>query len=153
MKPTEVIRSYLLPQDNTADADEDARLLHQQYDNMFKDIVTSEWCDSSDGNVESPQGYFTLTTIERNEVTDYLTNFATVSNLDARTQSYIHAWPGQLAGHYVTQEDSHGIIRVFAFDRYRDALDHYAKLEEGYGEWDDAAKADEHGFDGLEEPQ
>jgi hypothetical protein len=148
MKPTEIIRSYLRPQVEM-EADLSVRMLHQQYDAMFKDVITSGWADSSDGNVESNTGYFTLTTIERNEVTDYLTNFATVSNLDARTQSYIHAWPGQLAGHYVTQEDNNGIIRVWAYDSYHEALDQYAKLEQQYADWDDQNKADTHGLDGL----
>lgn len=107
-----------------------AEIGHKQYlpnhfDSLFKALVGSGWCVVSDGHVESPQGYFSITEIpshkgELTEMKDAL--------------DYAYAWPE--AGWYVTIEDNAGFIFVYpAKDRDRAFLV-YTLLADAFAKWD-----------------
>lgn len=101
------------------------KLLHGKYDLLFKEIVISEWCVSSDGNVESPSGYFSLTEIPNleNEMHEAV---------DSKEE---YEWPD--SGWYITQELNTGIIWVFEYPNEEKAQKEYDRLLAEFIEWND----------------
>lgn len=141
-----MIRSALRPSDPSHAAHEN-RLLHEQYDRLFKSIVSGDWANESEGDVEAPTGFFSLILIEYNECEEVWNAFASYPDLSDCQMKVL--WSGMLAGYYLTTEDSNGIIRVYAYDEPDDARRAYEALVHQFGEWYDADQADEHGLDGL----
>lgn len=102
------------------------RLLHEQYDGLFKTIVSSEWGERSSGNVESPSGYFALVEIpssegERHEMVEAL-----------EVGEFILPDPGW----YLTIENNGGLIWVHQYQSHYSAQREYNKLERLYVAWD-----------------
>lgn len=112
-----------------------ARLLHGQYDRLFKGIVSGGWDNESSGNVEAPCGFFALIIIERNECHEVWDAFGNEDYLDEGQLKWM--WEGQLAGYYLTTENSDGIIHVWAYDEAHEARSAFNSLEEQYQKWDD----------------
>lgn len=111
-------------------------VLDAKYDNLFKQIVTAQWGVKSNGDVESPTGYFGLVEIpshvgERNEMRDAVFGDEPFSD-DEFTN--LTSWPD--AGWYITQEMDSGIIWVYRMASQAGAEREYAKLERTYAEWD-----------------
>ena len=111
------------------------RLLDAQYDNLFKTLVTAEWCVKSDGNVEAPTGYFSITEIPVHEGEFREMRDAIYDQLEAELR-VDEAWPA--AGWYVTIENSDGVMFAYEVDSEATAKYIFAQLEQQYLDWSDA---------------
>jgi hypothetical protein len=129
-----VIRSALRPASDD-EARWPARLLHEQYDRLFKSMVSGQWANESNGDVDSITGYFALIIIEPPECEEAWNAFANEDTLDEGQLKWM--WSGQLAGYYVTREDSNGLIFVTAYDDVRDARQAMDDLNSQYNRWAD----------------
>lgn len=126
------IRSALRPA-NDLDAQHEVRALHSQYDSLFKAIVNGGWANESDGDVAAPSGAFALITIEHVEAPSVWGAFG---NEDYLTEGQLlWMWSGQLAGYYVTVENSDGIITVWTYDSPEGARNAFNGLEAQFGQW------------------
>ena len=95
------------------------------FDATFRALVGSGWCVKSDGHVESPQGYFSITEIPSNEGE---------LNEMKDAQDYAYVWPE--AGWYVTIENSDGFIFVYPMKDEEQAILVYTKLADAFAKWD-----------------
>jgi hypothetical protein len=111
------------------------RLLDAQYDNLFKTLVTAEWCVKSDGNVEAPTGYFSITEIPAHEG-EFREMYAAIEDSLEPEFTVDEAWPA--AGWYVTIENSDGVIFVYEVINEAEAKYIFAELEKQYLDWTDA---------------
>jgi hypothetical protein len=111
------------------------RLLASKYDGLFKQIITAGWAVKSDGNVESPLGYFALVEIpsssgERDEMSGAL-------ELNEHDQQLFEeltsAW-------FITREMNTGIIYVYQCGELF-AKTWYDRLEKIFLMWE--AESDE----------
>ncbi len=126
------IRSALRPADD-AEARWPARLLHEQYDRFFKTLVTGDWHNGAEGDVESSTGYFSLIIIEHPECKEVWDEFANEDTLSSGQLQWM--WSGQLAGYYVTREDSAGLIFVTAYDELEDARRAFREMQKHFRNW------------------
>ena len=78
----------------------------------FRSIVTAGWANLTDGNVESPQGYFSLVHIEPNELSQF-------------AEFGVPVYPGT----YLVEEDSNG----------NTSLTEYLTLDRGLKVWNQLA--------------
>lgn len=107
-------------------------LLHTDYDNLFKAIVTAAWNIKSGGDVESVTGSYALV-----EIPTFPGELAEMQ--DAVDDDTIEdEWPD--CGWYVTIEDSDGLIYVYEFHNQRDAELGYDKLDDEYSDWCESAE-------------
>lgn len=107
--------------------------LSGRYDTLFKTIVGSGWAVASDGNVESPTGYFARVEIpsregERDEMLEAVIQF---DDKDLR-KKFRELEPGW----YLTTEDSYGLIWVYWSNEVH-VTDAYGHLVEEYDDWTD----------------
>ncbi len=104
-------------------------LMEAKYDNLFKSIITAGWNVTSDGHVESPQGFFAVVEIPANfaEFNDL------VDAVDPDSEFESDDWPEP--GWYFTVENSDGLIRVYkstqrrASAAFQEALGSFAAWE------------------------
>lgn len=120
----------------------DSRLLHSDYDNLFKAIVTAGWNIKSDGDVEADTGSFALV-----EIPDNVHEMADMRDA-VEPDGDLAAWPD--SGWFVTSENTDGLIYVYEFRTQHDAEVAYDKLDDEYTAWCIDADADE-SDDGLSE--
>jgi len=126
------IRSALRPADE-AEARWPARLLSEQYDTFFKSLVTGDWHNGADGDVESPTGSFSLIIIEPPEAQEVWETFA---NEDTLTEGQLKwMWSGQLSGYYITRENEAGLIFVTAYDELEDARRRFSGMQREFHNW------------------
>jgi hypothetical protein len=111
------------------------RLLHEKYDSLFKHIVGSGWCVKSDGNVEAPQGYYSITEIPAHEG-EFLNMVESVFTGLTSEWNDPSIWPA--AGWYVTIENSDGIIFVYETADETEASLLFAWLDKQYIDWSEA---------------
>lgn len=112
---------------------EQSKLLHNKYDALFKHIIGAEWCVKSDGNVESPSGYFALV-----EIPSHTGEFAEMldainTGLPESMQFPEEDWPEP--GWYVTMETEAGTIWVASYPSKSIAEQTYQTLAKHYNEW------------------
>jgi hypothetical protein len=107
-----------------------------KHDNLFKELITAGWCVKSDGNVEAPTGYFSITEIpdhhgELVEMRDAIT-----CDADRAPDEYqfLDNWPE--SGWYFTTENSDGIIYVYKVDKVS-ANRFFDEYSRQYSAWDD----------------
>jgi hypothetical protein len=103
------------------------RELDARYDNLFKTIVSSGWSEQSDGDVESPQGYFAVVEIPYSEAERQ--DMANACDLGWDHED----WPDP--GWYVTTETDRGLIWVYEFASSIGAHRRYDALVKDYGDW------------------
>lgn len=109
------------------------RMLHEQYDRLFKAIVSGGWDTMSGGDVEAPTGFFTLICNEYDECQEMWEAFGNEDNLTESQLKWL--WSGILAGYYVTTENSDGIIQVWAYDSLDDARSAFEGMETQFSNW------------------
>lgn len=103
-----------------------------KYDRLFKDLVSAEWCVKSDGNVEAPTGYFSIT-----EIPEHPGELADMKSAVEQDQDSYEEWPEP--GWYFTTENSDGMIRVYATDKGAAEILYQSYLKQ-YAEWDDESQ-------------
>ena len=104
-------------------------LLDSVYDPIFKAIISAGWNVSSDGDVESMTGHFSLT-----EIPSHSKELLDMQEAVDPSRLYLESpWP--TPGWYVTTENSDGQIFVYQFPNKVWAELAYKKLEEEYLDW------------------
>jgi hypothetical protein len=96
-----------------------------QFDRLFKELVTIEWCVKSDGHVESPQGYFAIVEIPSHpgELNEMMEALSTPYDFPA-------------SGWFITVEDNMGFIFVYRTSGEAQANELYDLLLDQYVKWD-----------------
>jgi hypothetical protein len=115
----------------------DGDLVHSNWDNCFKSIVTGEWGVKSDGDVEAPSGYFALVEVplnlrERADMVDACRN-----NFD-NDEDWFTIEPGW----YITSENNQGLIYVWKMPDKSAAEICYDGLQREYSRWSSEVEAD-----------
>jgi hypothetical protein len=111
-------------------ADISNNLQPDKYDALFKEIVLAGWATRSDGNVDSPTGYFAVV-----EIPDHLHELAEMRDAVDPDSSLVTDWPE--SGWYVTVENSDGLIWVFRAGSQLQADTAYDEQVLAYADWDD----------------
>lgn len=111
-------------------------LLDSKYDSLFKTIVTAQWNVKSDGNVESPSGFFALVEIPLSFSERFEMMRAVEDAIDAESAFLLGNMDG---GWYLTQEDNNGIIYVYQMETELQAQRFYKDLERTYADWENEA--------------
>lgn len=109
--------------------------ISEKYDSLFKHLITAEWCVESDGHVESPTGYFSITEIpshegELNEMREAVfgdepNEFVWLNNEN---------WPE--SGWYLTRENDQGLIFVWKMASKHEAVKFYRSWQVEYSKWE-----------------
>lgn len=94
----------------------------------FRQIVTAGWANMSDGHVESPVGYFSLVTIEPNEL-------ASLADAVFDGEETPTIYPGA----YLVVEDSGGNTTLNEYLSNNGALRAFKALQRMYNDWLGAA--------------
>jgi hypothetical protein len=110
--------------------------IDSRFDNIFKTIVSSEWCVRSDGNVESNTGYFSITEIP--DHTGERGQFAELFDADE-----LATFEDLKSGWYITVENNQGLIFVYPQATEKVAWRQYNDLNKEYGEWELAEDEEE----------
>jgi len=127
----------VLPCETDAELAPTAIELSIQYDDLFKVLVASGWCNESDGSVEAPTGYFSYISYEEKDkaaFADLLSHQDYAQHLEARFMELEFGW-------YLTREDSNGLIWVW-YDTEANIKAAYKYLVKEFSEWDDVSGAD-----------
>lgn len=103
-------------------------LMDAKYDSLFKSIITAEWCVKSDGHVESPQGYFSIT-----EIPEHPGELKDMQEAVEEGMRPFTDWPP--AGWYFTVEDSNGMIRVYQLSKAQ-AEQRFESFLKEFTEWE-----------------
>jgi hypothetical protein len=105
-------------------------------DSVLDAMVMSEWSNRSDGDVDSPFGYFALVCNSRAEMFEVLAAFAdeTAAMVEARETF------DALQGNFVVVTDSQGFVHVAEYPTRNAAEDAFFVLARAYAEW--ASEAD-----------
>ena len=114
-------------------------LLHEQYDNLFKAIISAGWNMKSDGDVESPSGFFALV-----EIPDHYGELAEMQDA-VGDETVDDEWPD--TGWYVSYENSDGLIFVLECASQHVAERTYDEFEEQYNTWASDSDEGEEGED------
>ncbi len=103
-------------------------MLDSKFDSLFKSIITAGWCVKSDGHVEAPQGYFSITEIPAlpGELREMF---------EAVEEGTWEEWYGLPSGWYFTTENSDGVIFVYPCSQ-ADAEAAFSESLAGYSMWD-----------------
>lgn len=110
-------------------------LVRSEYDNLFKTIAAGEWCVRSDGHVESPQGYFSITEIPKHQ--GELAEMIDALELDSEQSAQIRDLAGGISsGWFVTIENSDGIIFVYEMPSKFAAENAYESLDLDFMKWE-----------------
>ena len=103
--------------------------LDLKFDDLFKAIVSAGWCVKSDGHVESPQGYFSVT-----EIPSHVHELKDMQDAVEEGHTPWSTWPE--SGWYVTVEDNLGFIYVYPTSGEAQAIELFVKLADAYAKWD-----------------
>lgn len=109
------------------------RLVASRYDNFFKQLITAGWNVSSDGDVESPWGFFAL--VEIPEHSGELAEMVAAVWLEASDEEFRQMAAELPAGWYTTCENSDGIISVYEMTNELIAKHVYSEREKAYADW------------------
>jgi hypothetical protein len=101
--------------------------MSRDIDNAFKAIIASGWANQTDGDVESPMGFFTIIDMstEREQITDILSD----ADLDGAMEHIEPSW-------YITTEDSQGFL---SYERSTEiaAKEWFKQMQKRYFKWSD----------------
>lgn len=104
---------------------------------LFRAMLNNGWFTSSDGNVESPFGYFGYMTNKPNELKEIFDAFDDVVSVYNRPPDTA------MVGSWFASINSDGIISIDFFHSALAAKFHYQSTVEAYGRWlDDVIDAD-----------
>ncbi len=103
-------------------------MLPNKFDSLFKAVISAGWCVKSDGHVESPQGYFSVT-----EIPEHLGELKAMQDAVEEGQTPWTDWPP--SGWYFTTENSDGLIFVYPCSQ-ADAEAAFSESLAGYSMWD-----------------
>jgi hypothetical protein len=110
-------------------------LVASLYDNLFKTIVCGGWNIKSDGDVESPSGFFAL--VEIPKPGGELDEMSGALELDEEMQRQIEDLASSIStGWFVTHENSDGLIFVYEMPSELAAKHAYSELEAEFAKWD-----------------
>lgn len=115
----------------------DCEVLTSTWDNLFKVIIGNGWAEVSDGDIDSPVGYFALVPIGATDLVDAPGNLRAEFADDWPNVSLANE-PRLRTGWYITMENTRGIIWVFRFRNEADARAEYLARELEYNTWLDA---------------
>src|SRR5688572_2573264 len=123
MTHPEISSSHVLIQERTQKG-----YLGSQWDNLFKEIVMEGWCVKSDGNVEAPTGYFSITEIPSRE-----------EELNEMKAAFEKEWLGNWppSGWYITVEDNAGFMYAYPTNGERQAYQIYNRLTQIFSAWEE----------------
>lgn len=107
-----------------------APLVDSRFDNLFRQIITAGWNVKSDGEVESPTGFFALVEIPTKYTGEYYEMLLAVEGEPLQLP-----WNELESGWYVTVENSDGIIFVFKCPGKSFAENLYTATETQYNKW------------------
>ena len=99
---------------------------------LFKAMLTDSWFINSDGNVESPQGYFGYvnnTEAELSEIYDAFSDIVEVYGTPATED---------IVGSFYASIDSNGIIHIFSFATQSQAKSAFDMAVSEYIKWNDS---------------
>jgi len=99
------------------------------YDNLFKAVVTAGWCVKSDGHVEAPTGYFSMT-----EIPSHPGELREMQDAVEDKRVPFSTWPP--AGWYITVEDSAGFMYVYPTNGETQAGVLFHKVLDIFSRWD-----------------
>lgn len=99
---------------------------------LFRAMLTHAWFTASDGDVESPTGYFGYVTNETAEVPEVLDAFADV------TEFYGAPATDDIVGSFVASINSNGILAIVRYGSDSAARQSYEALQSDYLRWADS---------------
>lgn len=98
-------------------------------DELLHIMCSSGWADMSEGDVESPAGYFYLISNSVPELAELVAAFQEdITSLGVS--------PDDVVGHFVVVEGSSGFVGVGSFDSEADAQREFDRLGEVYTVWE-----------------
>lgn len=107
--------------------------LDSWYDRSFRNIAESEWGVSSDGDVESPTGYFWL--VEIPEHAGERAEMFTACEVGRDWDDGVYQYPEPVPSWYLVTTDSNGLWWVYEADSEEAAKQVYLELEQAYATW------------------
>lgn len=103
---------------------------------LFRDMLFHEWFAQSDGNSESPQGFFGYITNTKDEINEILEAF------EYTVDTYGRPADNEIVGSWVARIDSNGIIHIYKMLHNQQAKDWFDGQVNEFNKWLDTDSED-----------